>query len=114
MKCWRPFSAISFRWARCSPHPTVRRCASISTRRASVGDIARSATRAHRYGVITDSQVGPLYGLRVAASLGDAPMLSMPAGESHKTRDTWARLTDQMLAAGLSRDSCVVAVGGGV
>src|SRR5438045_7848382 len=41
-------------------------------------------------------------------------MLSMPAGESHKTRDTWARLTDQMLSAGLGRDSCVVAVGGGV
>lgn len=38
----------------------------------------------------------------------------MPAGESSKTRDTWARLTDQMLARGLGRDSAVIALGGGM
>lgn len=38
----------------------------------------------------------------------------MPAGESSKTRDTWARLTDQMLARGFGRDSAVIALGGGM
>jgi 3-dehydroquinate synthase len=38
----------------------------------------------------------------------------MPAGEAHKTRDTWAHLTDEMLAAGCGRDTTVVALGGGV
>ena len=38
----------------------------------------------------------------------------IPAGESNKTRQTWSRLTDQMLAKGYGRDSTVVALGGGV
>ena len=41
-------------------------------------------------------------------------VLTIPAGESNKTRDTWARLTDQMLAKGYGRDSAVIALGGGV
>ena len=41
-------------------------------------------------------------------------LLIIPAGESNKTRDTWARLTDQMLAKGYGRDSAVIALGGGV
>jgi 3-dehydroquinate synthase len=36
------------------------------------------------------------------------------AGESSKTRETWADLTDRMLAAGIGRDGCVIAVGGGI
>jgi 3-dehydroquinate synthase len=38
----------------------------------------------------------------------------MPAGESNKTREVWARLTDEMLAKGYGRDSAIIAVGGGV
>ena len=38
----------------------------------------------------------------------------MPAGESNKTRETWASLTDEMLAKGYGRDSAVIALGGGV
>ena len=38
----------------------------------------------------------------------------VPAGEGQKTRETWAQLTDQMLAAGFGRDSAVIALGGGV
>ncbi|MBI4700837.1 MAG: 3-dehydroquinate synthase [Deltaproteobacteria bacterium] len=40
--------------------------------------------------------------------------LSFPAGERHKTRQTKARLEDAMLAAGIDRRACIVAVGGGV
>ena len=38
----------------------------------------------------------------------------IPAGESNKTRETWGRLTDQMLAKKYGRDSAVIALGGGV
>jgi 3-dehydroquinate synthase len=71
---------------------------------------------AHRVAVITDSNVGPLHVRTVVDGLGPtAPVvLTMPAGEAHKTRDTWATLTDQLLAAGLGRDSVLVALGGGV
>ncbi|HXE57098.1 MAG TPA: 3-dehydroquinate synthase [Gemmatimonadales bacterium] len=40
--------------------------------------------------------------------------LTFPAGERSKTRATWERLTDRMLAEGYGRDSAIVALGGGV
>ena len=40
--------------------------------------------------------------------------LTFPAGEASKTRDTWLRLSDQMLSAGIGRHAAVVALGGGV
>jgi 3-dehydroquinate synthase len=69
----------------------------------------------HRIAVITDANVGPLYGRRVAETFGDrAVMFSIPSGEAAKTRETWAQITDDMLAAGFARDTTVVAIGGGV
>jgi 3-dehydroquinate synthase len=80
-----------------------------------LGEIVRAVAPAHRYAIITDSNVGPTYAARVSQSLGsrDEP-LTIPAGEAHKTRETWARLTDEMLASGYGRDTTVVALGGGV
>jgi 3-dehydroquinate synthase len=82
----------------------------------SVGEIARAATRAHRYAVITDSNVARTHAERVVQSLGSVGTrtFTVPAGEASKTRDTWARLTDEMLEAGYGRDAAIVAVGGGV
>jgi 3-dehydroquinate synthase len=40
--------------------------------------------------------------------------LSFPAGEPSKRRETWIRLSDEMLALGLDRQAGVVALGGGV
>ncbi len=40
--------------------------------------------------------------------------LTFPAGEESKSRETWMRLTDEMLLQGLDRDTAVVALGGGV
>jgi len=75
-----------------------------------------SATGAHRHAVITDDNVGPLYAARVRDSVGAARtiVLTVPAGEAHKTRETWARLTDELLSAGFGRDSLIIALGGGV
>ncbi len=43
-----------------------------------------------------------------------ATRLSIAPGEAHKTRDTWARLTDALLDHGFGRDSAIIALGGGV
>ena len=81
-----------------------------------IGEIVRDAAPAHRYAVISDDNVAPLYGARVAAALrapADA-LFTIPAGEAHKTRDVWSRLTDALLAAGYGRDTTIIALGGGV
>jgi 3-dehydroquinate synthase len=80
------------------------------------GAIAREVAPAHRYALITDSNVGSLYAEKVRNQLekGSAEVLTIPAGESNKTRESWARLTDQMLAKKFGRDSVVIALGGGV
>ena len=83
---------------------------------ARVGAFARQAAPAHRYALITDSNVHPLYAGRIESQFepGTLDILAIPAGESNKTRETWSRLTDQMLAKGYGRDSAVIALGGGV
>jgi 3-dehydroquinate synthase len=85
--------------------------------RSEFAAIIATVAQAHCYAVITDDQVGPLHAealMRDLASHGRASLHVMPAGEAHKTRDTWARLTDDLLAAGCGRDTTIVALGGGV
>jgi 3-dehydroquinate synthase len=81
-----------------------------------VGEIARGTAPAHRYAIVTDDNVGPTYAGRVRSTIGDdrCAVFTVPSGETHKTRDTWARLTDELLSAGYGRDSALVALGGGV
>jgi 3-dehydroquinate synthase len=83
---------------------------------ADVGRIAAAATRAHRYAIIADDKVAPLYAGRVRSALGEGrtSLYTIRAGEEQKTRATWGSLTDSMLADGFGRDSAVVALGGGV
>lgn len=85
---------------------------------ARAGEIAIAAARAHRYAVISDTNVAPLYASRVLAQLRDAgqavPLCTIPAGETSKTRETWASVTDRLLDATLGRDTTIVALGGGV
>jgi 3-dehydroquinate synthase len=72
--------------------------------------------RPHRWAVVTDDTVAPLHAARVVGALGPGRtlLLTVPPGEAQKTRESWARLTDAMLASGLGRDCAVVALGGGV
>ena len=78
--------------------------------------IVRDAAAGRRIAVVTDTNVAGLHARPLAAALGVPPddCLVVPAGEASKSRDEWARLTDAMLTRGFGRDSCVVAVGGGV
>ena len=59
------------------------------------------------YALITDSHVAKLYGESIAKQVSGAgcrvELLTFPAGEWNKTRDTWAALSDQMLAARFGR-----------
>ena len=85
---------------------------------AELPTLVKAACPASRYAVITDSHVAKLYGEQVMARCHDAALqaqlFEFPAGERNKTRETWATLSDRMLAARFGRDSAVVALGGGV
>ena len=77
-----------------------------------------AASPAARYAVISDSHVGKLYGERLVAQLQGAgvraELITFPAGEWNKTRETWSALSDRLLAARFGRDGAVLALGGGV
>ena len=83
---------------------------------ADIGRIAAASARAHRYAVISDDTVAPLYAGRVRSALGEGrtKLYTVPAGEEQKTRAMWSTLTDAMLADSFGRDTAVVALGGGV
>lgn len=68
--------------------------------------------------VVTDSQVGPLYGPRVKELLAGAgfsvAMVQIPAGETSKTLEQAAQLYDAAFSFGLDRKCAMLALGGGV
>lgn len=83
-----------------------------------VAALVSGACPASRYAVITDSHVAGLYGQQLVARLHDgtlpAELFEFPAGEWNKSRETWAALSDRMLARRFGRDCAVIALGGGV
>jgi 3-dehydroquinate synthase len=81
-----------------------------------LADICADATSAHRYAIITDETVRDLYAARAAEAFttSDVAVLTVSPGETHKTRESWARLTDELLDRGYGRDSAIIALGGGV
>lgn len=84
---------------------------------ATLGKSITAASPGFRYAVITDSSVGALYSDRLAASFPQpdrVSVLTVSAGERHKTRDSWATLTDQLSSTGHGRDTTIVALGGGM
>ncbi len=72
---------------------------------------------AHAYAVIADHHVAELHGAALMAALAaagvPATLHAFPSGEWNKSRDTWAQLTDALLAARVGRDGAIVAFGGG-
>ncbi len=78
--------------------------------------LARHCPAAH-YALVTDSTVAPLYAEAAASAIGRAArvtVVTFPSGEWNKTRETWAGVTDRLIAAGVGRDGAIVALGGGV
>jgi 3-dehydroquinate synthase len=84
----------------------------------ALGESIGALLPAHRYALITDSNVARHWGGAVLSALGAAglttELITFTAGEAQKTRETWAALTDRLLALGFGRDSAVLALGGGV
>jgi 3-dehydroquinate synthase len=68
--------------------------------------------------MIADSTTDRLFGGALASALearGHDPLrLGVPPGEGHKTREVKAALEDAMLAAGIDRRGCIIALGGGM
>ena len=72
---------------------------------------------AYRYAIVSDSEVAPLYANALLDALlphGQSSLHVFPAGEIHKTRENWIRITDELLDDGFGRDTTIVALGGGV
>ena len=72
----------------------------------------------YRYAIITDSNVAALYGYRLFELMKkqgfNVDIYIIPAGEKSKTRENKAEIEDKMLEAGFRKDSCIIALGGGV
>jgi 3-dehydroquinate synthase len=83
-----------------------------------LADCVTAAAPAAAYAIITPRNLAASHGARALAALRGAglraELLDFDDREECKTRETWATLTDRMLELKLGRDSCVIAVGGGV
>ena len=68
--------------------------------------------------IITDANVAVLFANRVRKSFlstgVESTLITIPAGEQSKTLQQAGRICDQMIAAGLDRQSFVVGLGGGM
>ena len=85
---------------------------------ADVGAQVARLAKTDRAGVVTDSQVAPLYLDAVSDSLRQAgiePVVAIiPAGEHHKTLHDLAPVYDTLLSARIERTTPILALGGGV
>ncbi len=84
----------------------------------ALGKALAERTRFERILVVSDGRVNKLYSEPVVASLTDAGFLVeslvIPEGETFKTLDTCMSIYTFLLANNFSRESVVVALGGGV
>ena len=83
-----------------------------------IGEIVEATTNATQVCIVSDSNVWPLYGHTVSESL-KAQGLNMiqfifPAGESSKNIDVYSQLLHFLSKNHVSREDCIVALGGGV
>lgn len=71
-----------------------------------------------RFAIISDENTGALFGKKLRDSLAHRGMevhhLSFKSGELFKTRQTKEWLEDQLLDKGFGRDTCLLALGGGI
>ena len=71
-----------------------------------------------RYAIVTDSNVEKLYGQKLYETMKQndfiVDLIVFPAGEKSKVRATKEMIEDTMIEKGYKRDSCIIAIGGGV
>jgi 3-dehydroquinate synthase len=85
---------------------------------ADAGNAIKQKLQLKRCAIISDTNAGPLFGGSLAKSLrseGHEPkLITVPAGEKSKTLEQAGDICEQMLSAGLDRESFVIGLGGGV
>jgi 3-dehydroquinate synthase len=83
-----------------------------------LGNCARQYLSRETCVIISDTNVAPLFGDRTKRSLESAKfqptLIAIPAGEKSKTLEQAGAICDQMIAAGLDRQSFVIGLGGGM
>ena len=83
-----------------------------------LGTPLRRQFRGKTSAITSDTNVAPLFGNRVQKSIAWAgfrpTLITIPAGEKSKTLERAGAICDQMIAAGLDRQSFLVGLGGGV
>ena len=70
--------------------------------------------KASKVVIVTDSNVGPIYADKLAQHLKTSHVITIPAGEASKSRETKAQIENQLFSLGCSRDTLLIALGGGV
>ncbi len=85
----------------------------------TVGEVVcQTCPTSTRVAVVSDTSVAPLYAERVLASLAKAglegSLVCFPAGEANKRMTTLEAILEKVASCGLTRDDCIVALGGGV
>lgn len=74
--------------------------------------------KVNKYAIITDKNVEALYAEKMLKTLKDAgieaEVFSFEAGEQNKSRETKAMIEDLLIDKGYRRDTCIIALGGGV
>lgn len=90
----------------------------VATDLITFGSVTKNIKAANNVVIITDSNVKQLYAENILQQLLvdnlNCKLITIPAGEQNKTRATKESIEDQMLEAGLGRDTTIIAVGGGV
>ncbi|MBQ2383589.1 MAG: 3-dehydroquinate synthase [Oscillospiraceae bacterium] len=85
---------------------------------AGLGQEVRRVCKAEKVAIVSDSNVWPLYGEAVKASLGRAGLevvrFVFPAGEESKNGTVFLELVDFLAREQMTRSDCLVALGGGV
>lgn len=79
-----------------------------------IGSIFEQKFHHSKVAIITDDIVADLYGLDLQKRTPGAYLFTFPHGEKNKTRATKELLENQLFEKGFGRDSCILALGGGV
>jgi 3-dehydroquinate synthase len=80
-----------------------------------LGELVQQHLPGRRVAMIADAVVHQLYRAeRLGRTTWTGETLTIPPGEESKSRDWWARLSDELLERRFGRDSGLIALGGGV
>src|SRR3989338_8857869 len=83
---------------------------------SSIRDFLKESHNGKKIVVVTDNNVKPICSEMILNQLKDLNpyMISIPAGESSKSRNMKDRIEDHMLEKKFGRDTVIIAVGGGM